>query len=181
MLYEIKQDFKKQLFEGTANQSFLRALYFFFREPSAWTTIVYRLGHAITKLPKLPKLLLFPLYMIFLWMPVRYITGIEIFPRTKIGAGFCIKHWGGIFINHASEIGSNVTIFNNVTLGCDFNSPLAPKIGDGVKIGVGAKLIGGITVGSNSIIGAGSIVVKDVPANVIVAGNPARIIRTLDE
>lgn len=179
MFHTLKRDLHRSLFVESANRNMLRAAYLFVREPSAWMTVIIRLGNQLYYGPKWMKLIFFPLYLLFLWVPFRVITGIEIYPRTRIGPGLCLKHWGGIIINYASEIGSDVTIFNDVTLGADFDSPHAPRIGNRVIIGVGAKLIGDITIGDDAIIGAGSIVVKDVPPKVIVAGNPARIIREI--
>ena len=86
----------------------------------------------------------------------------------------------GIVINKNAKIGKNCTIWQNVTIGDGFrdkNGSRYPIIGDNVEIFANAVIIGGITIGDNAVIGAGSVVVHDVPANAIVAGNPAKIIR----
>lgn len=100
--------------------------------------------------------------------------------KAKIGRGLRITHPYGIVISEFAVMGENCTIFHQVTIGMnehkrDINNGV-PKIGNNVYIGCGAKLIGGITVGDNVIIGANAVVVKDVPSNCTVVGNPAQII-----
>lgn len=97
--------------------------------------------------------------------------------NTKIGKGFSIKHPVSIVINSRSIIGENCTIFQDVTIGRSFgDSAGTPTIGDNVVIFSGAKIIGKCKIGNNAIIGANSVVTKDVPENCIVGGIPAKIL-----
>jgi len=113
----------------------------------------------------------------------RIFTGIEIHPAAKIGRNFFMDHGLGIVIGETTEIGENVTIYQGVTLGgimpsvesnTQRNQKRHPTIGDNVIIGSGAQILGAIKVGDNARIGANSVVSRDVPANVTVAGVPAR-------
>lgn len=98
-------------------------------------------------------------------------------PRGKIGGGLIIQH-GFSTIVSAEKIGKNCKIYQQVTIG--YNHKLqAPILGDNVEVCCGAKIIGGCRIGNNVIIGANSVVTKDVPANSVVAGVPAKIIRKL--
>jgi serine O-acetyltransferase len=117
------------------------------------------------------------LYRILVLLPLKLITGIEIYPETKIGSGFYIEHYGGIFIAPTAVIGRNCTIFQGVTIGAGLGGRKAGVIGDNVVICAGAKVIGDIVVGDNVIIGANSVVTKNVEANTVVAGIPAVVIR----
>ncbi len=101
-------------------------------------------------------------------------TGRQIPIGTHIGGGFRLIHYGLVVIHRKAIIGKNCTILHNVTIGKTHKG--IPKIGDNVTIGANSVLIGSICIGNNVTIGAGSVVVKDVPDNVCVAGNPARII-----
>lgn len=96
---------------------------------------------------------------------------------TKIGKGFYFTHPYSTIIN-ADTIGDNFQCIHLTTIGKSKNK--RPIIGDNVKCGANVTVLGGITIGNNVVIGAGSIVVKDVPDNVVVAGNPARIIKKLN-
>lgn len=109
----------------------------------------------------------------------RHRTGIEIHPGAKIGKGLFIDHGHGVVIGETTVIGDNVTIYQGVTLGGTGKETgkRHPNIGSGVVVGAGAKVLGPITVGDNSKIGAGSIVLKDVPPNATVVGNPGRIVQ----
>jgi serine O-acetyltransferase len=107
----------------------------------------------------------------------RFATGIEIHPGAVIGDGFFIDHGMGVVIGETAEIGDNVTLYHGVTLGgvSTEKGKRHPTIGDRVVIGAGAKVLGAITVGSCSRIGANAVVVKDVPEDSVVVGVPGRV------
>ena len=109
----------------------------------------------------------------------RALTGIEIHPGARIGDEFFIDHGAGVVIGETTEIGSRVTIYQGVTLGgTGFQrGKRHPTIEDNVTIGSGAKLLGPITVGHGSKVGANTVVVTDVPEHATVVGNPGHIVR----
>ena len=108
----------------------------------------------------------------------RFVTGIEIHPGATIGEGFFIDHGMGVVIGETAEIGKNVTLYHGVTLG---GVSLAkgkrhPTLQDHVVVGAGAKVLGAITIGECSRIGANAVVVKDVPPDSVVVGVPGQIV-----
>ena len=115
----------------------------------------------------------------------RFLTGIEIHPGAKIGAGFMIDHGMGVVIGETSEIGDNVTLYHDVTLGgrklYDENGNKLekrhPTVGNNVTIGSGAQILGPITLGDNVKIGSNAIVIKDIPADCTVVNTPAYIVK----
>lgn len=106
-------------------------------------------------------------------------TGIEIHPGATIGEGFFIDHGMGVVIGETAEIGNNVTIYQDVTLGGTGKDvgKRHPTIGNNVVIGAGAKVLGPFTVGAGAKIGASAVVLKEVPPFSTVVGNPGRIVR----
>lgn len=108
----------------------------------------------------------------------RFFTQIEIHPGAKIGKGLFIDHGTGVVIGETAEIGDNVTIYQNVTLGGTGKEKgkRHPTIGNNVVISTGSKVLGSFTVGDNVRIGANSVVLKEVPANCTVVGVPGRIV-----
>lgn len=106
-------------------------------------------------------------------------TGIEIHPGATIGKGFFIDHGSGVIIGETTIIGDNVTIYQGVTLGGTGKETgkRHPTIKDNVMISAGAKLLGSFTVGENSKIGAGSVVLEEVPPNSTVVGIPGRVVK----
>ncbi len=108
----------------------------------------------------------------------RHKTGIEIHPGAQIGRRVFIDHGDGVVIGETTIIGDDVTIYQGVTLGGTGKDvgKRHPTIGSGVTIGAGAKVLGPITIGDHSKVGAGAIVLKDVPSNCTVVGNPGRIV-----
>jgi serine O-acetyltransferase len=107
----------------------------------------------------------------------RFLTGIEIHPAAKIGRGLFIDHGMGIVIGETAEIRDNVNLLQGVTLGgtSTRREKRHPTLCDNVTVGSGAKIIGAITIGENSRVGAGSVVVRDVPPNAVVVGVPGRV------
>ncbi|HJV16120.1 MAG TPA: serine O-acetyltransferase [Bacillales bacterium] len=108
----------------------------------------------------------------------RFFTGIEIHPGAKIGRRFFIDHGMGVVIGETCEIGDNVTVFQGVTLGGTGKEKgkRHPTIKDNALIATGAKVLGSITIGENAKIGAGSVVLKEVPPNSTVVGIPGRVV-----
>lgn len=107
----------------------------------------------------------------------RWLTGVEIHPGATIGSGFFVDHGMGIVIGETTEIGDNVSIYQGVTLGGVSwkKEKRHPTIESGVVIGAGAKVLGAITIGENSRIGANSVVIRDVPPNSVVVGVPGHV------
>lgn len=107
----------------------------------------------------------------------RWLTGIEIHPGAQIGPGFFIDHGMGTVIGETAEVGEDVTLYHNVTLGGVSWEKVKrhPTLGDHVVIGAGAQVLGPILIGAHSRVGANSVVVKDVPTNSVVVGVPGRI------
>jgi serine O-acetyltransferase len=106
----------------------------------------------------------------------RFLTAIEIHPAAKIGKRFFIDHGVGVVIGETAEVGDDVFIYHQVTLGATTSKKIKrhPTIGDGVIIGAGAKLLGPIKVGKEAKIGANSVVVNDVPPRATMVGIPAK-------
>ena len=120
----------------------------------------------------------------------RFITGIEIHPKAKIGKNLFIDHGMGVVIGETSIIGDNVTIYHNVTLGgispsIDSDNQREvkrhPTLQDHVVVGSGAQVLGPITVRKNAKIGANAVVTKDVPENGVMVGIPAKNVGTASE
>ena len=137
--------------------------------------ILHRLAHGLyrMRLPVLPRLIM---------TIARWLTGIEIHPGATIGRGLFIDHGSGVVVGETTRIGEYVTIFQGVTLGGTGKErgKRHPTIGDNVVIGAGAKVLGDITVGKNSMVGANAVVIRTVPEDSTVVGVPGRIAKTKD-
>lgn len=109
----------------------------------------------------------------------RHITGVEIHPAAQIGKHFFIDHAMGVVIGETTVVGDNCVLYQGVTLGGTGNETgkRHPTLGNNVIVGVGAAVLGNITVGDNSKIGGGAVAVKDVPPNCTVIGIPGRIVK----
>lgn len=108
----------------------------------------------------------------------RFLTGIEIHPAARLGPGVFIDHGMGVVIGETAEVGENVTLYQGVTLGGTSlkREKRHPTLERNVVVGTGAAVMGAITVGEGTRIGAGSVVVKDVPPNSVVVGVPGKVI-----
>jgi len=113
----------------------------------------------------------------------RFLTGIEIHPGAKIGRRFFIDHGMGVVIGETTEIGDDVLLYQGVTLGGTGKEKgkRHPTIRDNVVIGTGAKILGNITIGNHTKVGAGSVVIRSVPDHSTVVGVPARVVRSRAE
>lgn len=113
----------------------------------------------------------------------RFLTGIEIHPAAKIGTGVFIDHGAGVVIGETAEIGNDCTIYQGVTLGGTGKDKgkRHPTLKNGVMVAAGAKILGPFTVGKHAKIGAGSVVLKEVPDNATVVGVPGRVVRIKGE
>lgn len=107
---------------------------------------------------------------------VRFFTGIEIHPGATIGPRFFIDHGMGVVIGETAEVGADVTLYHGVTLGGTTlnHGKRHPTLGDRVVVGAGAKILGNITIGDDTRVGANAVVVKSVPANAVVVGVPGQ-------
>lgn len=140
--------------------------------PGVHALLAHRVAHGLrgAGVPALPHLIAHV---------ARRRTGIEIHPAAKIGQGLLIDHGSGVVIGETAEIGDDVTMYQGVTLGGTgfHQGKRHPTVGNGVVIGSGAKLLGPITVGDGSKIGANTVVIHDVPADSTVVGNPGHPVR----
>jgi len=168
LIASIKRDIKAAFEHDPAAVSTLEILMAY---PGFHARQFHRLAHTLFRwhIPVLPRLISHI---------NRFITGIEIHPGAKIGEGFFIDHGMGVVIGETAEIGDNVTMYQGVTLGGTSHQRAKrhPTLGNNVVVGVGAQLIGDITIGDNTKVGAGSVVVTSAPANATVVGVPGRVI-----
>ncbi|MCK2022090.1 MULTISPECIES: serine O-acetyltransferase EpsC [Microbacterium] len=106
----------------------------------------------------------------------RWFTGIEIHPGARIGRRFFIDHGMGVVIGETSQIGDDVMLYHGVTLGGRSRSTgkRHPTLGDGVAVGAGAKILGPVTIGAHSFVGANAVVTRDAPADSVLVGVPAK-------
>ena len=140
--------------------------------PSFKVILHYRLAH---------RLYLSGHYFLARWISQRAArkTGIEIHPGATIGKGFFIDHGSGVIIGETAIVGDNVTLYQGVTLGGTGKErgKRHPTLKDNVMVSAGAKILGSFTIGENSKIGAGSVVLEEVPPNCTVVGVPGRIVK----
>lgn len=140
--------------------------------PSFKAMIHYRIAHRLYQRGH---------YFLARWVSQRGVrkTGIEIHPGATIGKGLFIDHGSGVVIGETAVIGDNVTLFQGVTLGGNGKEKgkRHPTLGDNVMVSAGAKILGSFTIGENSKIGAGSVVLQEVPPNSTVVGVPGHIVK----
>jgi serine O-acetyltransferase len=138
--------------------------------PGLHALVLYRISHQLWewKVPLVPR---------WFSQTARFFTGIEIHPGAKIGKSFFIDHGMGVVIGETAIVGDNVLLYQGTTLGGTGKEigKRHPTLGNNVVVGAGARILGNITIGDNSYIGANAVVIKDVPPNSTVVGIPGRI------
>ena len=168
LIHHVKEEFTIIKERDPAIKSPMEVLLY----PSFRAMLHYRTAH---------KLYLQKHYFLARWISQRTArkTGIEIHPGARIGKGFFIDHGHGVVIGETTIIGDNVTLFQGVTLGGTGKETgkRHPTLEDNVMVSTGAKILGSITIGANSKIGAGSVVLRPVPPNSTVVGVPGRVVR----
>ncbi len=167
-MLSLKNDIKAVFERDPAAKNLLEVIFCY---PGLHALLFHRVAHCLYRL----KLVLLPR---LISQFARFITGIEIHPGAKIGSGFFIDHGMGVVIGETTEIGYNVTLYQGVTLGGTGKEKgkRHPTIGDNVVVGSGAKVLGPLYIGEGARIGAGSVVLKDVPAHTTVVGIPGRVV-----
>lgn len=142
-----------------------------------WVMVTYRFGRWRYSIKQRWLRMPFSLMYKILYKLTQVLTGVELPCEVEIGNNFRIDHFGDIIVSGYARFGDNCVIRNGVTVGLQrVDEPIAPRIGDNVDIGAGAKILGNITIGNHVSIGANAVVIEDVPENSLAVGVPARII-----
>lgn len=167
-LKTLKEDIQTVYKKDPAARNFLEVLFCY---PGFHALLLYRFAHKlwVWKVPVIPRII-----STF----ARFLTGIDIHPGATIGRRFFIDHGMGVVIGETTEIDDDVLLYQGVTLGGTSSKPEKrhPTLGKGVVVGAGAKVLGAITIGNYSKIGAGSVVVNDVPEHATVVGVPGKVV-----
>ena len=152
---------------------------------SNWEVLLYPSFRVILNYRVAHRLYLKEHYFLARWISQRAArkTGIEIHPGATIGKGLFIDHGSGVIIGETAILGDNITLYQGVTLGGTGKEQgkRHPTLEDNVMVSAGAKIIGSFTIGANSKIGAGSVVIEAVPPNCTVVGVPGRVVRMNDK
>lgn len=154
-----------------------------FFDPGFHAIAVYRFGVWIGHKPRLVRYLLNVIYKVLAAF-VRNLYGVELLPRTRVGRGLRLPHPVGVVISPAAEIGNDCLIRQNVTIGRfdrgrKRSPPFAPKLGDGVEVGAGAVVVGGITIGDQARIGPNAVVTTNIPAGGSAFAPPTKVMAPL--
>lgn len=165
----IQEDFNQE-YQASTYRGHERKIFHALTAPGFQGIMGYRLTHWLAKHR-------IPLIGIIIQRLVEVWTGISISPLTEIGPGLVIYHFGGVIINSQAVLGKHCKLHHDVTLGNRMPGGPSPKIGDRVMIGVGARVLGGITIGNDAEIGANAVVLESVPDGGIAVGVPAKVVR----
>ncbi|MFN0148574.1 MAG: serine O-acetyltransferase [Dehalococcoidia bacterium] len=172
-LQEVREDIRATLERDPAARSGLEVVLWY---PGFHARLAHRFAHALHTrgLPLLPRGIMHL---------TRFLTGIEIHPGATIGRRFFIDHGMGVVIGETAEIGDDVMLYQGVTLGGTSTQRVKrhPTLRDRVVVGAGAKVIGAIEIGEDARVGAGSVVVTNVPARATIVGVPGHIVAFHDE
>jgi serine O-acetyltransferase len=168
MFKTMQNDIQSVLDRDPAARNALEVLLCYPGLHAIWT---HRLTHRLWKMN-------FKLIARWLSQIMRWLTGIEIHPGAIIGHNFFIDHGMGVVIGETAEVGNNVTLYHGVTLGGTSLNKVKrhPTLEDDVVVGAGAKVLGAITIGANSRIGANAVVVKSAPSDSVIVGVPGQVV-----
>ena len=168
MFRALREEIKTIFEKDPAAKSVLEVVFCY---PGFHAILLHRFAHLLyeKRVPLIPRIIS---------QFSRFFTGIEIHPGAQIGRRFFIDHGMGVVIGETAEIGDDVLLYQNSTLGGTGKEKgkRHPTLGDRVVVGAGAKVLGAITVGDDVKVGAGSVVVRSVPANTTVVGIPGRVV-----
>ncbi len=148
-------------------------------EQGLWAIVIYRFGRWANAV-RVPLIgLILRIFAFLLFKLTEIVTAVSLPASVPIGKGFYVGHYGPVILHSRARIGENCSVGPGVVLGTKGRGDQgAPRLGNNVYIGVGAKVLGGITIGNNVIIGANSVVVRDIPDGATGVGIPARVIST---
>lgn len=168
MLNTIRNDVQSVLDRDPAARNVLEVLLCYSGLHAIW---MHRLSHKLWKKG-------FKLTARWISQTARGLTGIEIHPGATIGKNFFIDHGMGVVIGETAEVGNDVTLYHGVTLGGTSSQKIKrhPTLEDNVVVGAGAKVLGAITIGTNSRIGANAVVVRSAPPNSVIVGVPGQVV-----
>ncbi len=173
VIAEIREDIRATLERDPAARNTAEVVLFY---PGFHARLAHRVANALYRrdVPLLPRGIMHV---------ARFLTGIEIHPGATIGRRFFIDHGMGVVIGETAEIGAGVMLYQGVTLGgtSTHRTKRHPTLRDNVVVGAGARVIGAVEIGENARIGAGSVVVTNVPANATVVGVPGHIVAFHDD
>jgi serine O-acetyltransferase len=172
MIQAVKLDIQRYAHEK--NNLWLVLITNLYTHPAIASVIYYRIGNYLWISRQNPFLKFLMVFYRLIYPVIRQYGGVELSPRACIGPGLCILHFGPTVIHPDVTAGEDLTIMNGVTIGIARGG--VPRIGNRVSIGCGAKIIGGIKIGDDVYIGAGAVVIKDLPDNCTAVGIPARAI-----
>lgn len=172
ILRTLRQDIRVTLERDPAARNVIEVILAY---PGVHAIWFYRLTHALWQLdvPVVPR---------FISHIARFLTGIEIHPAARLGPGLFIDHGMGVVIGETAEIGTDVTLYQGVTLGAQtlHTGKRHPTLGDNVIVGAGAKVLGPVMIGEDCVIGAGAVVLNDVPPHATVVGVPGHVVAMRD-
>jgi len=168
MFSRLREDIQTVFRKDPAARNLLEVLTY----AGLWAVLSHRVAHWMWKHH-------FKTLARYLSQYTRWMTGVEIHPGATIGRRFFIDHGMGVVIGETAEVGDDVLMYHQVTLGGTSLDKVKrhPTVGNGVLIGMGAKIIGAITVGDNARIGANAVVTRDVPENATVVGIPGKVVK----
>jgi serine O-acetyltransferase len=170
-------DFVKDFNRNYGHFNTIQKILVFFYFPGVYACFIYRLLHYLYKKETFLHRIIYRVLFLLLYVPFKFITGVEIHPEAEIKGGLSIPHCTSIVIAKNSRIGENFTIHQCCTVGMSYKNLQSPVIGDNVFLSCNATIIGDIEIGHNVIILPNSAVSKSFDNDLIIGGVPAKVIK----